>query len=161
MGKNENDLGKRPCKPSRKPPRRPQSSRKSKAPTKMVFNSDDEAENQTIANQTTTTLTSSTPITIDNHTPISSTITRPTAQSDNDSAGDEEVKLYVPSNVWSHVTRAQDGKTTVCNICNKRIKTNCGSTSTLRIHLIKKHDKLELQLPRNQAIKCPLTPQEK
>ncbi|CAF1538917.1 unnamed protein product, partial [Didymodactylos carnosus] len=156
MGKNENDLGKRPRKPSRKPPRKPPSSRKRKAPTKMVFSSDDEAENQTTA-----TLTSSTPITIDNHTPISSTITRPTAQSDNDSAGDGEVKLYVPSNVWSHATRAQDGKTAVCNICNKRIKTNCGSTSTLRIHLIKKHDKIELQLPKNQAIKCSLTPQEK
>ncbi|CAF3910994.1 unnamed protein product [Rotaria sp. Silwood1] len=59
------------------------------------------------------------------------------------------------SQVWRYAVRHADPNYAVCCLCkdNKRISTNNGSTSTLRKHLIFKHNMRELILPHQQR-KC-------
>ncbi|CAF2097932.1 unnamed protein product [Rotaria magnacalcarata] len=53
------------------------------------------------------------------------------------------------SNVWQYVVRQPNSNYAICSLCTdkKRISANNGSTSTLRQHLILKHNIRELILP--------------
>lgn len=56
------------------------------------------------------------------------------------------------SKVWQYAIRDKNINFATCRLCsdNKRISTNNGSTSTLRRHLILKHNKYELILPASK-----------
>ncbi|CAF1545416.1 unnamed protein product [Adineta ricciae] len=48
------------------------------------------------------------------------------------------------SNVWLYATKSEDGKTATCGICGFTCTTASHSTSTIRYHLIRRHNKVEL-----------------
>lgn len=56
------------------------------------------------------------------------------------------------SQVWQYAIRCPNTEFSICCLCpnEKKISTNNGSTSTLRKHLITKHQKYELALPNNK-----------
>lgn len=60
-----------------------------------------------------------------------------------------ETILSYSSKVWQYAIRCPDSNYSICCLCsdNKKISTNNGSTSTLRKHLISKHNIHELTLP--------------
>ncbi|CAF1261123.1 unnamed protein product [Rotaria magnacalcarata] len=60
-----------------------------------------------------------------------------------------EKKLSRSSEVWKYAVRGHNSNYATCCLCDDhtRISTNNGSTSTLRRHLILKHNKHELVLP--------------
>ena len=43
--------------------------------------------------------------------------------------------------LWPHFSKADNGETASCNICNKHFKTKVGNTSSLRKHLQAVHKK--------------------
>jgi hypothetical protein len=59
------------------------------------------------------------------------------------------------SQVWKYAIRCPDSEFSICCLCpnEKKISTNNGSTSTLRKHLITKHQLYELALPNNKRKK--------
>jgi len=62
-------------------------------------------------------------------------------------------QLLHQSAVWQYAVRDDDNPNyAICSLCpnNKRISTNNGSTTTLRKHLILKHDKHNLILTNNK-----------
>ncbi|CAF3882952.1 unnamed protein product [Rotaria sp. Silwood1] len=63
-----------------------------------------------------------------------------------------ETKLLRSSAVWQYAVRDDNRNYATCCLCpdNKRISTNNGSTTTLRKHLIAKHNKLDLILPNSK-----------
>ncbi|CAF5063478.1 unnamed protein product, partial [Rotaria sp. Silwood1] len=63
-----------------------------------------------------------------------------------------ETKLLHSSAVWQYAVRDDNRNYATCCLCpdNKRISTNNGSPTTLRKHLIVKHNKLDLILPNNK-----------
>ncbi|CAF1310256.1 unnamed protein product [Rotaria sordida] len=63
-----------------------------------------------------------------------------------------ETKLLHSSTVWQYAVREDNRNYATCCLCpdNKRISTNNGSTTTLRKHLISKHNKFDLILPNNK-----------
>jgi thioredoxin-related protein len=56
------------------------------------------------------------------------------------------------SQVWQYAIRCPNSNFSTCCLCpnNKKISTNNGSTSTLRKHLIAKHQLYELAVPNNK-----------
>jgi hypothetical protein len=63
-----------------------------------------------------------------------------------------ETTAVQPSKVWKYATRCPNSNYSICLLCpdNKKISTNNGSTSTLRKHLISKHQVHELILSRDK-----------
>jgi len=61
------------------------------------------------------------------------------------------------SQVWQYAVRCPDSNFSRCCLCpdNKKISTNNGSTSTLRKHLIAKHQLHELALPNSKRKSIP------
>lgn len=62
----------------------------------------------------------------------------------------------ITSNVWLYATKSDDGKSATCKICNFTCTTSAHSTSAIRHHLIRRHNKLDLvitaqQVPRTQS----------
>ncbi|CAF4540658.1 unnamed protein product [Rotaria sp. Silwood2] len=64
----------------------------------------------------------------------------------------DETTLVQSSQVWQYAIRCPNSNFSICCLCpdNKKISTNNGSTSTLRKHLIAKHQLHELALPNNK-----------
>lgn len=58
------------------------------------------------------------------------------------------------NSVWFHFLRATNGLSAQCNVCKNEIKTTCGSTSGLHIHLKTKH---KLNLRKRKADIDPAT----
>ena len=63
-----------------------------------------------------------------------------------------ETTAVQASQVWQHAERCPNSNYSICLLCpdNKKISANNGSTSTLRKHLISKHQVHELALPNNK-----------
>ncbi|CAF1348346.1 unnamed protein product, partial [Rotaria sordida] len=53
------------------------------------------------------------------------------------------------SNVWLYATKSEDGKSATCNLCGYVCAVVCHSTSTIRYHLIRQHDKYDLIISRS------------
>lgn len=53
--------------------------------------------------------------------------------------------------LWQYATRSDDRLYATCSLCNKQISTSNWSTTSIRRHLIKIHNKLELIIPSAQA----------
>ena len=63
---------------------------------------------------------------------------------------DDETNVQPPrklSAIWQYATRTDDKSYAKCLLCNKRITTSNWSTTTLRNHLVKTHNKVELMIP--------------
>lgn len=60
------------------------------------------------------------------------------------------------SSVWFHFLRATNGLSARCNVCKKELKTTCGSTSGLHIHLQTKHN-LNLRKRNADIVRAPTT----
>ncbi|CAF4397467.1 unnamed protein product [Rotaria sp. Silwood2] len=48
------------------------------------------------------------------------------------------------SSVWLYATKSEDGKSATCNLCGYACAVVSHSTSTIRYHLIRQHDKYDL-----------------
>ncbi|CAF1458616.1 unnamed protein product [Adineta steineri] len=55
------------------------------------------------------------------------------------------------SNVWRYATKSEDGKTATCHLCDFKCATSGHSTSTIRYHLIRRHNKTELIITTEPA----------
>ncbi|CAF4511144.1 unnamed protein product, partial [Rotaria sp. Silwood2] len=78
-----------------------------------------------------------------------------------------ETKLSHSSAGWQYAVRDNHPTYAICCLCpdKKRISTNNGSTTTLRKHLISKHNKFDLILPnherkRNKTLSNPIKKQQ-
>jgi hypothetical protein len=63
-----------------------------------------------------------------------------------------ETTTVQSSEVWQYAIRCPNSEFSICCLCpnDKKISTNNGSTSTLRKHLITKHQLYQLALPNNK-----------
>ena len=76
-----------------------------------------------------------------------------------------ETTMVQSSQVWQYANRCPGTSYATCCLCpdNKRISTNNGSTSTLRKHLISKHQLHDLELPpaKRKATVSSMTDEKK